>query len=316
MKLSWQRGLGNTLLLWKNLHRRAHCAAVSKRISIFNSMNNNDVYCGPILPSEIEIIAGVTLSELGLDLAVAPSITVPSQLGLYVRLAEGVESVTIPSMTLLCGYAKHGTFQRGAITDGGKTVGFLFNSVDTAVFLERQLMSISDALQYAAKKYNSCGLFGHDLQLIMNNGSDNLCKDDGGSIVIKVTPIRQEFLDAEQSRRYFVPDMVSRVLNNEEIDLKEFVIQNFCQYFNDLDWDINNPPQGQDEYKMRSHASNILQLVWRLEYNDTKKCLMPTWPVTIFSRDATLNNYEHFMEIGTSYGWNYWDALMKLRRCY
>ena len=66
--------------------------------------------------------------------------------------AEGVESVTIPSMTLLCGYAKHGTFQRGAITDGGKTVGFLFNSVDTAVFLERQLMSISDALQYAAKK--------------------------------------------------------------------------------------------------------------------------------------------------------------------
>lgn len=311
---SRRRCPGNILLLWEHLIKCKHtnCAVMSKRTSISNSVDN-EVYCGPILPTEIDIIAEATLSELGLDLAVAPSVTVPSQLGLYTRLAEGIESVTIPSMTLLCGYAKRGTFQRNAIVDGGKTVGFLFNSADTAVFLDRQLLSISDALQYAAKIYNSCGLFGHDLQIIMNDDSDNTCKDDGGSIVMKITPIRHEFLDDEQSRRYFVPDMVSRVLNNEEINVKEFVIQNFGQYSNDLAWDVKNPPQGQDEYKIRSIACNLLQLVWRLEYNDTKKCLMPSWPVTIFARDATFHNNAQFMEIGTSYGWNYWDALAKLK---
>jgi hypothetical protein len=215
-------------------------------------------------------------------------------------------------MTLLCGYAKQGTFQSDAVIDGGKTVGFLFNSAETAVFLDRQLMSISDALQYAAKRYTSCGLLGHDLQLRINNCEDDIHKEEDG-VMMNITPIKQEFLDEEQSRRYFVPDMVRRVLNNEEINVEEFVIQNFGQYSNDLAWDVNNPPRSEEEYIMRSDVYNILQLVWRLEYSNLKRCLVPSWPVTIFSRDITFENDSQFMEVGTSYGWNYWHALMAIK---
>lgn len=309
---SWKRWWSsNNLLLWQYRHRGTCCSKLSKGSSFFSS-TSSDVYSGPILPSNLEIIAGATLSELGLDLAIAPSVTVPTQLGLYVRLVEGVDSVTLPSMTLLCGYAKQGTFQSDAVIDCGKTVGFLFNSAETAVFLDRQLMSISDALQYAAKRYTSCGLLGHDLQLRINNCEDDIHKEEDG-VMMNITPIKQEFLDEEQSRRYFVPDMVRRVLNNEEINVEEFVIQNFGQYSNDLAWDVNNPPRSQEEYIMRSDVYNILQLVWRLEYSNLKRCLVPSWPVTIFSRDITFENDSQFMEVGTSYGWNYWHALMAIK---
>ena len=255
------------------------------------------LYYGPILPPELDtgIIAGITLAELGLDIAIAPSIAVPAQLGLYVRLTDNVDSVTLPSMTLLCGYAKHGTFQssRAVNNHGGKTVGFAIPSAHTAVFLDQKLMSIADALEYAARVYGdgSCGLMGHDLRM----------NDDTSEIII--APV-----DQHGFARFFAPDMVQRVLHNEDVKVEEFVVANFGQYANDLAWDAANPPHTQEEYKLRSQSNNVLQLVWRVEYDADKKSLVPSWPVSIISRDVTFENGGEFMEVGACYGWNYWQA--------
>lgn len=258
--------------------------------------DQKNVYNGPILPLDVDMIAGTHLEEFDLELIIAPSIVVPAQLGLYIRLAEGIDHVTLPPMTLLCGYARHGTFECNAMNSGGKTVGFILNSSKTAVFFERQLMSIGDALEYAAKKYGSCGLIGHELQV-----SSNML--DGKEI--KITPIKQQGL-LEDDARYFVPDMVQRVLNNEEVNIEEFVIQNFGQYSNDLAWDATKKKMGREEYNAQSEISNILRLVWRLEYNADKSCLVPSWPVSVIGRQVTFENNAQFMEVGTCYGWNYW----------
>jgi hypothetical protein len=224
------------------------------------------------------------LTELGLDIAIGPSTIVPGQFGLYCRCIHSVDSVTLPECTLLCGYAKPGTFLDTDV--GDKTVGFVLQSGTTAIFFERQLMTVQDALSKAATEYGngSCGLAGHELSLSEKDES------------ILLQPVANGY------KRYFCP-------NEEKVD--PIPIQNYGQYCNDLAWNQLSPPSNSDEYMEKSRIHNCVQLVWRLEYDSATQCLVPTWPVSVTTHDVRFENH-NFMELGTRYGWKYWQAIVNL----
>mmetsp|Transcript_36555 Transcript_36555/g.53537 ORF Transcript_36555/g.53537 Transcript_36555/m.53537 type:complete len:84 (-) Transcript_36555:456-707(-) len=62
--------------------------------------------------------------------------------------------------------------------------------------------------------------------------------------------------------------------------------------------------------------NNAVQLIWRLEYDTKTNCLIPTWPVSVitsmYEEGVEFTNEEEFMELGTQYGWNYWQAVVDL----
>lgn len=300
----------------------------------YNDKDNNDdqqdetvasslrlrVYNGPILSKHhhrddddddhhLTIIAGFTLQELGLDLVVAPSMIATGSYGLFVTLTEGVESTTVPSMQLLCGYAAGGsgagTFQY--VDQGDKTVGFSLAGPDTAVFFQRQLMNVRDALKLVAEttKGTSCGLAGHAV-----------IRDAQGNVV----DVAVDTQATDNFARYFVPTLVN-IMDNDDDDNDgdattrsnnnnhhPISIGNLGQFCNDLAWSYDDPPQTRQEYEARSDERNAVQLVWRLELDAESHGLVPTWPVSVLSRDTIFQNKDVFMELGTKYGWNYWQA--------
>ena len=269
------------------------CSTNDSRIDATSS-SEIPIYDGPILDSytaaddsngELPDIQGIIeLTELGMEIAVGPSTVVPGQLGLYCRCIDAVDAVTLPECTLLCGYAKPGTFLDTDV--GDKTVGFALHSSTTAIFFERQLMTVQDALAKAATEYGngSCGLAGHELSM---NDNDEL---------IVLQPVANGY------QRYYCPD--------EEV-VTPISIQNYGQYCNDLAWNQLSPPSSADEYMARSRMHNCVQLVWRLEYDTDTQCLVPTWPVSLIAHDVRFENHQ-FMELGTRYGWNYWQAVVNL----
>lgn len=263
------------------------------------------IYEGPVLSDPNGIIAGFALDEIGVDLAVAPSEIAPGTYGLFVALGEGVESTTIPSMQLLSGYSREGTFH--SKDSGDKTVGFALAGPETAVFFERQLMSVLDALQLAAENQGeggACGLAGHVL-----------VQDENGEIDVFVDTDDTEF------KRYFVPALMNRE-NEDEQDKEEhedndatttmdISVANLGQFCNDLAWSYEDPPESKEDYDSISLEKNAIQLVWRLEFNTETNCLVPTWPVSVVADDLQFKN-EAFMELGTKYGWNYWQATVDM----
>lgn len=255
-------------------------------------------YDGPILADPNEIVAGVSLAQLGLDLAVAPSTIAPGSLGLYVALSEGVEESTTPAMELLCGYSREGCFQTK--DEGDKTVGFSLAGPETAVFYEQQLMSILDALELAAKEKGNgaCGLAGHVLVQDDENGEVNVYVDS----------------DDTEFKRYYVPALVNKESgddgDNADPQELEISVQNMGQFCNDLAWSYVSPPDTKEEYD--ALEKNAVQLVWRLVYDPESKCLVPTWPVSVLADELVFKNSEAFMELGTKYGWGYWQATVDL----
>jgi hypothetical protein len=255
-----------------------------------------DVYKGPIfcpsydfgLPHEMSAV--LELAELGIDIAVGPSMIAPGQMGLYGRCSDGIDSVTLPECTLLCGYSTSGLFRSSDV--GDKTVGFSLTTGTTAVFFNRQLMEVQDALAIAATEYGSgsCGLAGHELSM-SGEGSDE---------ALTLFPIDSGF------DRYFCPED----LYHDE-GCASISVQNFGQYSNDLAWNQLDPPSILEDYMKRSRKLNCIQLVWRLEYDADSQCLIPTWPVSVLSRDIKFEN-QQFMELGTRYGWNYWQATVQI----
>jgi hypothetical protein len=271
------------------------------------------VYKGPILADPSKIVAGLSLNELGLDLLVAPSTVAPGQLGLYAILSERdsddrIESTTIPAMSLLCGYSREGRF--AAKDEGDKTVGFSLACATTAVFYERQLMSIVDALALAAETKGAnqaCGLAGH--VLVQN--------EDTQQVEIYLDGGNPEF------KRYFIPALVndndddnndsnSQEEGNDDDKYANLSVQNLGQFCNDLAWSFDKPPINKDDYDHADSSNNIVQLVWRLEFDPTTNSLVPSWPVSVLARDVSFENADVCMEVGTRYGWNYWQATVDL----
>lgn len=296
----------------------------------FATVTNTIIYDGPILPSDIEendILAGIQLQELGIDLVVAPSTVAEGTLGLFMGLSYGVEKATLPKMTLLCGYSgktedNGGSFQEADI--GDKTVGFFIRSPQTAVFYNQQLMSIEDALKMAATQstnnigkeedtksdVNYCGLLGHEIEITVNSNDDNTSHQEHQ---IMIHPVDDGF------PRYWVPSQMNQHMLESPADeesndsTSDLSIQNLGQFCNDLAWDYSDPPDSMEEYKKRSSQKNIIQLIWRIEFDLEGNCLKPSYPVSVFSQDVVVEK-EELMEIGTRYGWNYWQATVDLEK--
>uniref|UniRef100_A0A7S1YSG5 Uncharacterized protein n=1 Tax=Ditylum brightwellii TaxID=49249 RepID=A0A7S1YSG5_9STRA len=188
--------------------------------------------------------------------------------------------------------------------EGDKTVGFVVRDVQTAVFYEKQLMSVVDALTLAAEtvgKDNSCGLIGHALVS---------SEEEGGEL--DIFPVEGE--EEDEFGRYFVPAYFNSSEDEEEEE--EVSIQNLGQFCNDLAWNVNTPPPTLQDYNALSTKNNAVQLIWRLEYDTKTNCLIPTWPVSVitsmYEEGVEFTNEEEFMELGTQYGWNYWQAVVDL----
>jgi hypothetical protein len=265
-----------------------------------SDVSSPPVYNGPALQDPSEIVAGISLGELGLDLAIAPSTIAPGTNGLYAILSEGTERTTIPSLTLLCGYSREGTF--ATRDEGDKTVGFTLGGADTAVFYEKRLMGVLDALELAAKTKGtnqSCGLAGH--ALVQNEAGD----------------VEVHLDDSPDFERYFVPAFLNQQGDDEEgSGGDEHSVQNLGQFCNDLAWSYVNPPKDKEEYDAASDEKNAVQLVWRLEFDPDTNCLVPTWPVSVTAKDISFENADEFMELGTRYGWPYWQATVDLEAMY
>ena len=257
-------------------------------------------YTGPVLSDEADIVAAFGLDELGLDLVVAESTVAPGSLGLYVRLAEGVTSTTCPCMQLVCGYAREGSFDYQDV--GDKTVGFAMGGLNTAVVFEKQFMTIQEALRMASCRNDAsmtsyCGLSGHVVTF----------NDDG--------EVEEISVDHESDfPRFYVPVNPMETMGDNAENAASISIQNLGQFCNDLAWSFENPPANAQDYNKLSQQQNALQLVWRLEWNGESQALVPTWPVTVFADDLVFENVDLFMELGTKYGWNYWQATVDLNK--
>eukprot|EP00667_Euglena_gracilis_P011024 EG_transcript_11240 len=242
-----------------------------------------EAYEGPELPwSALE--AGVELQQLGLVVAVGPSSLGPEAgRGLYVALGDGVAEVSLPQGTLLCGYAR-GTMQ--ARPQGNKSVAFAFDDLATPVFYNRQLMPLKDAIVQAAAATAagnapvdvSHALYGH------------LVYEKEGTVAVAPDP--------EVTARYFIPT---------EPPLAEVGVTSLGMFANDLAF-LNLDPE-EELYASLSGLRNVLELVWRVEWDAEAKRLAPSWPVVIMAREVAFKN-RHAMEVGVRYGWRYWQSAL------
>ena len=264
------------------------------------------IHDGPVLTDLGGIVTGFTLAELGLDVVVAPSMIAPGTHGLFASLSEGIGCATVPRMEPLCGYARRGAFRHRDV--GDKTVGFALSGPETAVFYERQLMSVMDAIQLAATTRGDgiCGLAGHVL----------VQQEEEGRVDIHVDTEDTNF------KRYYVPTFLNKEEEEEESGEEddelmsqdmELSVGNIGQFCNDLAWSYDDPPTTKEEYDARSVEKNAIQLVWRLEFDEQTQCLIPTWPVSVLVDDMMFQNADTYMELGTKYGWNYWQATLDMR---
>ena len=240
-------------------------------------------FTGPSYNTEsTSTIGSIELEELGLVLSIAESTVVTGTMGLFARISDHVDETTLPAMSLLAGYAK-GTFQYQ--DEGDKTVGFLLSSMDMPVFLNRQLMTMEQAVAsviVTTGTTEEVKIAGHELYY-----------DEEQQTMVVLPTMEPPFA------RYFVPN------NHDDIH-----VSNFGQYCNDRAFVRG---MDQQEYHDRCATENCVRLAWRIEYDEQTNMLQPSWPVSILSRDMRFCNRE-LMELGTTYGWNYWDATIQLDR--
>jgi len=278
-------------------------------VPILNSIQNQPLqsavddiepYVGPV-GSMGDMEGGIVVGELALQVLVAPSLVAPGK-GLFLCIYDdidddggdaeeigAVEEIIIPQGTPICGYAR-GYFADEAEEDGDKSVGFLFageNVADvTAVFYNKQLMTLSDALWTVYQERCEEGnpdtsnlLFGHCVQISNETGSVSIQAD-------------KDFMS-----RIFIPDV-------KEED--KFSPTSLGIYANDLAFD---PDSNEEQYFENSERNNILQLVWRLAKDEKTGMVVPTWPVVVTKQDIRLLNTVP-MEVGLQYGFNYWNAVL------
>lgn len=231
-------------------------------------------YSGP-QSSISEMEAGIDIEDIGIKVLVGPSVAATGR-GLFVSLGSDVDEVVLPVATPICGYSK-GEFK--AEDWGDKTVGYGFENIFSGVIFDKKLMPLFEAITAVTKNASmvpvSDVVLGHTLYLDGNN-SIAITKDQGFK------------------NFFFVPD-----------EVVEWGPSNLGLFANDFGF--NFEIQDSAEYDQLSDTTNILQIVWRMEYSEGK--LRPTWPVVILKKDTKFINKEP-MEVGIHYSWSYWEAMM------
>ena len=243
-----------------------------------NDQQQLEAYTGPISSFE-EVVGGFHASELGLKIMVAPS-KICSGLGMYIVLDEDTFEVEVPAKTIISGYSQRGSLKKGAVEGKDTAVAFLFDTIKRGVIFEKKFQSLAEVLQNGKRQ-----LLGHTID-----------DKDGESLLVDL-----------HTQLHYLPVPRNELI--EKDDDKLYCPQEIGVYCNDLAFE--GPDTTEENYYSANEDFNALELVWRLaldESNDT--LLVPTWPVIITRKDLLFNNTEP-MEIGLSYGWNYWAQTTK-----
>jgi hypothetical protein len=262
-----------------------------RRSRLATGTNVDDVpvarYYGPVGEAS-EMEATVELDRIGLALEVGPSVVAPGELGMFVRLREGVKQSKCWRLTLMCDYARDGTFS--LVDSGDKSVWFVLKTASGVVF-DGQVMSIGAALEEASVAHGcECGLAGHEVGRRREEG-DTINDDSSDTITVEATMNA----DDEQFKRCYIPSLVEKVTG-----------RSFGQFTNDLAWG-EPPPACEEEYNARAERNNCLSLIWSVEYDEALQQLVPRWPMYVLSQDLIFGNEEP-MEVGGTYGWDYWQV--------
>jgi hypothetical protein len=241
--------------------------------------------------------AGVAVESLGLMVCVGPSLVADGGRGLFLCVCDdGVEEVTLPSGTPVCGYSK------GRFTDvyaSDKSVAYAFTAPTDGVLFEGKLMSLIDAVEQAAARLpplaaggdsssTSSSSISHDVTYLVRG---HVVAWDVAADAYTVTPA-PGFVD-----RIFVPYEADDAPDNP------MGIGRFGMYANDIAYFDDVP---EDVYVANADDINILQLVWRMAWAADHNELVPTWPVVVTAKDTVLTNREPG-EVGLKYGWRYWS---------
>jgi len=103
-------------------------------------------YKGPVLSYDL-MEAGCSIEDLGIDVLVGSSCVAPGY-GLYIRVNDGVERVSLSRGTIICGYSR-GKFVDSA--DGDKTVAYCFTIPSVGVIYKQEIVPLLHALQDVAE---------------------------------------------------------------------------------------------------------------------------------------------------------------------
>ena len=119
-----------------------------------SALQSDEPYKGPV-QDFTEMIAGVQNEELGLNVMVGSSTLGDGAagLGVFVAVSEEVEQTTVKEGQPLMGYSK-GTFIESAEDAGDKTVAWLFSGVNQAIFFEKELMTLKDAMGIVSNRHD------------------------------------------------------------------------------------------------------------------------------------------------------------------
>ena len=219
--------------------------------------------------------AGCVIEDLGIEVLVGNSTVPNAGRGLFIALQDGVEEVTLPRGTPICGYSK-GIFSFEG--EGDKTVAYAFQSLNNGVIYDKKIASIRAIIQSVSNSTE-------DLSTVID-GHLVYFDDEAQEMCIAPT---DDYLN-----RYFIP-----------FEDQEWSPASFGTQANDLGYhkDISNF----DEYIENSVKKNILQIVWRMELIEGR--FKPSWPVVILNRDVRFTN-AYPMEVGIHYSWNFWRAAL------
>lgn len=235
------------------------------------------VYDGPTCDSLSNVMVSIELEESGIAVEVADSLIADGGRGLFVRLMDDVESVTLDACTAFCGYAA-GSMHQEADSACGKSVAFLLRGPGESVFFEGQLWTVKKLFEEGE---NIEGIAGHT---VMRDAAS------GEVLAIQV--------DATYNGpRYFIPETPPPL---------PLSIMSIGQFANDLA--IGADGAEDSEYASRSKQKNLLALVQRLERDPdsaNQAMLRPSRPISTLSRTVTFRNSAP-MEIGCEYGARYW----------
>ena len=312
-------------------------------------------YSGPSPPGGAPLdglVASVPVSASGLLLDVAESLAAPGAgCGLFVRKAnEEGPDVTLFGGQPLCGYGR-GHMSDTAVPDGGKTIVFRLDSLQSNVFFRDRLMPLRAVLEEVQAENG--GLVGSTAVAI---AAHRLNWSDDGSTCTGIEPDP----DYTGPYRYFVPDDVDAFSapNHSDDAAPAHTAMTVGQMCNDLaiaagisdglilrpssNSNLDSDGNGNDnavgaeneesdasevKYDAASEDHNFLVLTHRLEVstgstdsNDEERVnnrggvlLVPLAPVLTLTRSLTFTSAVP-TELGCKYGYQYWaEALGESR---
>jgi len=260
-------------------------AEVAERIAQAKAARSRPaLYQGPSADVLINPADRIELANAGLALEVANSLIPNAGRGLFVRLLDGFESVSLDANTIFCGYAT-GKMLRGHTGEKveGTTVAFNLTEPETAVLFEDRVWSVRELLG-ARERERFDRIAGH---VSVHDQAT------GALLRIELDP-------AYEGPKYFVPMEQPSPLTWEALG----------HIANDFAGGVGHLERGADgvSYLERTTESNLLVLMQRLERDlEAPGTLRPSPPVLTLKRAVTFGNRAP-MELGNEYGAPYWDA--------